>query len=154
MGREIKYRGLSVEGNNWRYGFLLKSRSSIYIHYFHPRIYEVFVDENICTEIQAFPIGLTEIIEGTESQYTGLKDRNGKEIYEGDILSDWTETDEGIIKSFMQVYWNDEKGAWCLDHSYSQDKSSGDLLTDELFDGKYEITGNIHQTPELLKAKK
>lgn len=50
----------------------------------------------------------------------------------------------------MQVFWSDKIGAWILDNSYKQNKSSGDLLSDELHDFKYEITGNIYENPELL----
>ncbi len=83
-------------------------------------------------------------------QFTGFK-LNGTEIYEGDIISDYTQTDEGIVKSHQQVYWNDDKGAWYLDNTYKQDKSDGDLLSEMLNDFEYEILGNIHQNPELLK---
>lgn len=41
-------------------------------------------------------------------------------------------------------------GAWRLDHSYKQNKSSGDLLSDELADFAYEITGNIYETTKTI----
>ncbi len=89
---------------------------------------------------------------GVLEEYTGFKDSKrtkkypkGKEIYEGDILSDWTETDEGMVQSKMQVFWGEKTGAWKLDNSFSQNKSSSDLLSDELEGFTYEVTGNIHQ---------
>lgn len=85
---------------------------------------------------------------GMLMQYTGLKDKDGKEIYGGDILSDWNEVDGKYIQSKMQVFWCDKVGAWKLDNSYKQDKSSGDLLSVELADFDFEITGNIYEKSE------
>ena len=68
----------------------------------------------------------------TVNQYTGLKDRDGKEIYEGDILE--YEAYDGSIRSLV-VTWD----------SISQ-TSFPALVTGEY----YEIIGNIYTNPELL----
>ena len=84
-------------------------------------------------------------------QSTGFFDKNGNEIFEGDILSDLNAVDGKAVKSFLQVYWCNIDGAWKLDSSFNQDKSSGDLLSEELSSFVYEISGNIYENPDLLQ---
>ena len=83
-------------------------------------------------------------------QSTGFLDKNENEIFEGDILSDWNEVDGKQVQSYLQVFWCNNDGAWKLDSSFNQDKSSGDLLSEELSSFVYEISGNIYENTELL----
>ena len=76
-------------------------------------------------------------------QFTGLKDKNGKEIYEGDIIS--TEA-----KVRLLVGWNTEYASFCLDkdgwmysHWFGESCNPKDC----------KVIGNIYENPELLKAR-
>jgi uncharacterized phage protein (TIGR01671 family) len=79
-------------------------------------------------------------------QFTGLLDKNGKEIYEGDVLSGWMEgikdgkTNKIVI--YSQVVWSD--GQWLGLHPESHQSLR------QWHTGKCEIIGNIYSNPELL----
>jgi len=70
-------------------------------------------------------------------QFTGLKDKNGKEIYEGDIFQD---DEDGSCES---VEWDNEFGGWSTQAWYSVGEFA--QCASEL-----EVIGNIYENPELL----
>jgi hypothetical protein len=72
MKREIKFRGKCTQTGKWIYGY-----------YFH-----IPKPGNISQHFIQSGINRFSVIPETVGQYTGLKDKNGKEIYEGDIIND------------------------------------------------------------------
>jgi len=72
-------------------------------------------------------------------QYTGLKDKNGKEIYEGDIV-------QNKEKENYRVAWN-INGLW----SYKRTSDNASFMQDYW---EAEVIGNIYENPELLEGEK
>lgn len=139
-GTEQKpYRGLTKEGN-WVYGWYAKRCYAI-----GSSGPDMVVD--VIIEIGSLiPI---EVIPETVGQYTGLKDKRGKEIYEGDIII-FDNSDIGGKKYQGEVVWCDDQTLSRLEWGIWT--KTGYLPTDFL--GKLEVIGNIRESPELIEEPK
>lgn len=90
---------------------------------------------------------LYEVIPETVGQYTGLTDKNGKRIFEGDVIECWSEG----VKARGTVQQN-MGGLWIIYPAW-QKRIMWGLCPNEDGSTDVEIIGNIHDNPELMKEE-
>ena len=129
--RTIKFRGKRLLSEDWEYGNLIQRPCG-------GNFIETG-DMRLCP-MQDFSIG----------QFTGLRDKNGKEIYEGDIIRSFDSKGEPIIHYLL--YDNEEAGfVAVLKGSAKGDFGYGKCYQQWITECEKEVIGNIHDNPELLK---
>ena len=143
MAREIKFRAKSLDGI-WEYGELhLKNCNRPHIHNLIGA--KIYIDPN------------------TIGQFTGLQDKNGKDIYEGDILRKSTFVDIpelyldrdtiGVVRILPSC---GTTICDCInyetDDPYEEKKMKGRTERVKVVGKRSEVIGNIHDNPEMMEA--
>lgn len=132
--RTIKFRGYLKRNKKWMYGDLAHVQGE-------PCISEDVSDANKKT------IGWNTDPDSI-GQFTGVLDKNGAEIYEGDIIRSCDSTGEPLLH---QIYYLDSEARFAT-KLIGYDELNGGKLTQRWVDEiGFEIVGNIFDNPELLK---
>jgi len=143
--REIKFRAWDKSDHDWYKNNPAPKRMT----YFHNPV--IFDDGYLQFESDGqAPIGDYGEDRFEIMQFTGLKDKNGKEIYEGDIVENKTQ----IVKEIKDKYiftgkykktryvatWNEHWAQWDIIEGAER--------------GELEVIGNIYDNPELLNSER
>ncbi len=127
--RQILFRGKRADTGEWVEGY-----------YALRAILLGTIEEEVYPVIEQFNGPVHEVVPGTVGQYTGLTDKKGTKIFEGDLVYAGASRTPLLIE-FTSYSWE------CTN------KNLGRFFLHRLEDNsaKYEVVGNIHDSPELLE---
>ncbi|MFZ3132711.1 MAG: YopX family protein [Desulfosporosinus sp.] len=130
MPRELKFRGKRVDNGEWVYGWYIQRYDTIFGQ---KDVMKHIIDAIVPSRVGAVIVSL-KVIPETVGQYTGMHDKNGKEVYEKDICKN----DGGMIG---EVVFHDY--SWMFKWRSGNYYPLGQWV---------EVIGNIHDNPSLLEV--
>ncbi|MBQ1474386.1 MAG: hypothetical protein IIZ32_03705 [Ruminococcus sp.] len=137
--REILFRGKRIDNDKWIEGSLVVAGDYCCIlpadeNSVHPTDYPYLDSETGTIDGHLIPVDPS-----TVGQYTGLTDKNGKKIFEGDIVD--------CLEYYGEVYYDPD---CCFDIRDNTSEMCGGFIGDY---NSLEVVGNIHDNSELLEDK-
>jgi uncharacterized phage protein (TIGR01671 family) len=145
---EIKFRGKRKDNDQWVYGYYFQGPGSR--HFILTGKDCAIIESSQALNGEFLWVDdFHEIIPETVGQYTGLKDKKGNEIYEGDIVRSKTANEEDRLSC---IAWDKEEGGFVGDfrqfkHNMIIRRSGSDFNI-------CTVIGNIHDNKELLEQQK
>lgn len=134
MNNRYSYRAKRIDNDEWTYGYL----------------YGIWERKYILWGMTNNVPDMTEVDPSTICQCTGLRDEDGKKIFEGDIVGyiDCTSTENGYSEHYCRgrVVWDEETASFQVTERLSSESY-------EVLDGGCNVLGNIFDNQELLEVE-
>ena len=150
--REILFKGKQVRNGEWIEGSLLIFNDGYCI------------SQGSCGDLDDlcdidFGYGFMEVDRETIGQYTGLKDKNEKRIFDGDIIKFTNNVDEIFHEEVGVCVFESADSGFCVQRMIKNPDNypvpttihTIYLISNDEHEASYEIIGNIHDNPELLE---
>ena len=151
--REILFRGKRADNGEWVEGGILCTENwdSIFVC----KDYQGNFNEAPYSDVEEI-----DVIPETVGQYTGLTDKYGTKIFEGDLLKGniypFFDKVDGVSNYFAEVIWSEERAGFELvTHKFPESEVSGIsegicVSMGDFDDSEWEVIGNIYDNSELL----
>ena len=137
--REVIFRGKRTDSGEWVYGYYTKAR-----YFLNKKEMHIIFEP----DVEAFPhcefTGYEEVLPETVGQYTGLTDKNGVRIFEGDIVK-YDVNYHDMVISYDVENW----GGWLYE---DMDDNMQAYSIYEFCLKDIAVVGNIHDNPDILKG--
>lgn len=148
MNREILFKAKRIDNGEWVEGCIVidQSRLDIFKYRIQP--------------IESGVLYAPPIDPDTLCQYTGFTDKNGKKIWENDILrysydydgSPFLKDGEEIKYRAGAVFWSEWRGSWAVCGRGNKKCTNNDVFKYNRNPNRTEVIGNIFDNPELLEV--
>ena len=133
------FKGKRLDNGEWVQGYLVYDNRD--------KLYRIIMDIQYSTGTCITTDNAPRVDSSTICQCTGLKDKNGKLIWENDILVGYLDDMYPENATYAQVIW--DKNGFYTKEQYSDDIS----LMNEFDEKHFEVCGNIFDNPELLESE-
>ena len=134
--REILFRGKRIDNGEWIEGYLLK------VCNYATCSWDLSIEYKDPQWSGSKAYNTAAVGPSTVGQYTGLTDKNGKKIFEGDIVKNEYEDRK---YQYFKIFYNEKTLQWEVMNKYGMRGILHNVI------GNMEIIGNIHDNPELLE---
>ena len=146
--REILFRGKRLDNDEWIEGYYVRAT-----HHWHKHgVHEDWIIAGAAANGGWFAIHERRAVDPqTVGQYTGRNDKNGRRVFDGDILQMMAFYPDGTSERLAIVFvcWNDNDQCYVL---CTEPGVHWDDFGNYGSSAYYKIIGNIHDNPELLEG--
>ena len=154
--RDILFRGKRKDNGEWIEGYYaIQSNHACFAHELK---HQHFIFKDVCLDFNLGGLQNFEVIPETVGQYTGLTDKNGKKIFEGDMIKPFDDVIDKMVVEFCHGQFllclYGERG-YMAEYGWEESGNYGCFEAEPLssYGIEIEVIGNIHDNPRFVERR-